>query len=85
LNFLSEKINYYNPLVEELYLGGGNRTYISKDTDYNTKDGYISSTFRRNWGESIITGIFPIRLRKESPSNILMIFPKDRNYQEIRV
>jgi outer membrane receptor for ferrienterochelin and colicins len=85
LNFLSEKINYYNPLVEELYLGGGNRTYISKIPITIQKDGSISSTFRRNWGESIITGIFPIRLRKESPSNILMIFPKDRNYQEIRI
>ncbi|MGN7866130.1 TonB-dependent receptor plug domain-containing protein [Chryseobacterium sp.] len=37
LNFLSEKIHYYNPLVEEQYLGGGNRTYTSKDTDYDTK------------------------------------------------
>ncbi|OCA73194.1 TonB-dependent receptor plug domain-containing protein [Chryseobacterium arthrosphaerae] len=37
LNFLSEKIHYYNPLVEEFYLGGGNRTYTSKDTDYDTK------------------------------------------------
>lgn len=37
LNFLSEKINYYNPLVNELYLGAGNRTYTSDDIDYNTK------------------------------------------------
>ncbi|WP_419868186.1 TonB-dependent receptor plug domain-containing protein [Chryseobacterium sp. CT-SW4] len=37
VNYLTEKVNYYNPLVEELYLGGGNRTYLSKDTDYNTK------------------------------------------------
>lgn len=37
MNFLSEKINYYNPLVNELYLGGGNRTYTAQDIDYNTK------------------------------------------------
>ncbi|WP_265428997.1 TonB-dependent receptor plug domain-containing protein [Chryseobacterium sp. YIM B08800] len=37
LNFLSEKINYYNPLVIEDYLGEGNRTYTSEDIDYNTK------------------------------------------------
>ncbi|GEJ47186.1 TonB-dependent receptor [Chryseobacterium sp. ON_d1] len=37
MNFLSEKINYYNPLVNELYLGGGNRTYTVQDIDYNTK------------------------------------------------
>ncbi|MBB4805075.1 outer membrane receptor for ferrienterochelin and colicins [Chryseobacterium defluvii] len=36
-NFLTEKVNYYNPLVEELYLGGGNRTYIANDRDYSTK------------------------------------------------
>ncbi|PRB01491.1 TonB-dependent receptor [Chryseobacterium sp. MYb7] len=37
MNFLSEKINYYNPLVSELYLGGGNRTYTAQDIDYDTK------------------------------------------------
>ena len=37
LNFLTEQINYYNPLLSEEYLGGGNRTYTSQDTDYNTK------------------------------------------------
>ncbi len=36
VNFLTEKINYYNPLVEELYQGGGNRTYIANDRDYST-------------------------------------------------
>jgi len=34
--FLNEKLNYYNPLVTELYLGGGNRTYIARDRDYLT-------------------------------------------------
>lgn len=37
VNFLTENIINYNALVEELYLGGGNRTYVSKDTKYNTK------------------------------------------------
>lgn len=37
LNYLTEKINYYNPLVVEDYLGGGNRTYTSNDIDYNTE------------------------------------------------
>ncbi|WP_027386376.1 TonB-dependent receptor plug domain-containing protein [Chryseobacterium gregarium] len=37
LNFLTEKINYYNPLISELPLGSGNRTYTANDKDYNTK------------------------------------------------
>lgn len=36
LNFLNEKINYYNPIVNEMYLGGGNRTYTANDKDYHT-------------------------------------------------
>lgn len=34
--FLNEKLNYYNPKVTELYLGEGNRTFISTDRDYKT-------------------------------------------------
>lgn len=34
--YVNEKLNYYNPVLSELYLGGGNRTYISKDRDYMT-------------------------------------------------
>ncbi|ROH98109.1 TonB-dependent receptor plug domain-containing protein [Chryseobacterium daecheongense] len=37
VNFLTEKINVYNPVIEELYVGGGNRTYIANDADYKTK------------------------------------------------
>ncbi|TDX86456.1 TonB-dependent receptor plug domain-containing protein [Epilithonimonas xixisoli] len=37
INFLNEEINYRDYLVEELYLGGGNRTYVAKDADYFTK------------------------------------------------
>lgn len=37
VNYLTEKVNYYNPLVEEMYLGNGNRTYIANDKDYSTK------------------------------------------------
>lgn len=36
LNFLTEEINYYNPLVTDLPLGGGNRTYTANDKDYRT-------------------------------------------------
>ncbi|MFB9119857.1 TonB-dependent receptor plug domain-containing protein [Bergeyella porcorum] len=36
LDFLSEDVNYYNPLVQLLSLGGGNRTYISNDRNYFT-------------------------------------------------
>lgn len=37
LNFLTEKINYYNPIVNEGYLGGGNRTYTANDKDFQTR------------------------------------------------
>ncbi len=37
LNFLTEKINYYNPVIDDEYLGGGNRTYTAKDKDYHTQ------------------------------------------------
>ncbi|MCJ8153814.1 TonB-dependent receptor [Chryseobacterium sp. SSA4.19] len=36
LNFLTEKINYYNPLITTLPLGGLNRTYTADDKDYHT-------------------------------------------------
>lgn len=35
-DYLSEKINYYNPIVETKFLGAGERTFISKDRDYFT-------------------------------------------------
>ena len=35
-DYLSEEINYHNPLVEPKYLGNGERTYIAKDRDYYT-------------------------------------------------
>lgn len=34
--YLNEKLNYYNPILNELYLGEGNRTYIATDRDYLT-------------------------------------------------
>jgi outer membrane receptor for ferrienterochelin and colicins len=34
--FVNEKLNYYNPIVGEMYLGEGNRTYIATDRDYLT-------------------------------------------------
>lgn len=34
--FLSEKLNFYNPIVEEYFLDVENRTYASKDRDYFT-------------------------------------------------
>lgn len=37
VNYLNEEINYRDYLVEELYLGGGNKTYVAKDSDYFTK------------------------------------------------
>ena len=37
LNFLTEKINYYNPIIGDEYLGGGNRTYTAYDKDYHTR------------------------------------------------
>jgi len=34
--YLNEKLNYYNPIITELYLGEGNRTYTATDRDYLT-------------------------------------------------
>lgn len=36
INYLNEEINFYNQNVEELPLGGGNRTYKANDKDYFT-------------------------------------------------
>lgn len=36
VNFLTEKINFYNPVLIELPLGGGERTYTANDKDYRT-------------------------------------------------
>lgn len=35
-DYLSEEINYYNPVVEEKYLGAGERTFIASDRNYFT-------------------------------------------------
>ncbi|NML72321.1 TonB-dependent receptor [Chryseobacterium sp. RP-3-3] len=37
VNFLTETVNFYNPLVTVDILGEGNRTYIANDKDYFTK------------------------------------------------
>ncbi|MCY0977511.1 TonB-dependent receptor [Chryseobacterium wangxinyae] len=37
VNFLNEDVNFYNPVIEDLPLGGGNRTYTSDDRNYFTK------------------------------------------------
>lgn len=34
--YLNEKLNFYNPIVNEFPLGGGNRTYMATDRDYLT-------------------------------------------------
>ncbi|MGE6396719.1 TonB-dependent receptor plug domain-containing protein [Chryseobacterium scophthalmum] len=34
--YLNEKLNFYNPILNELYLGEGNRTYVATDRDYLT-------------------------------------------------
>ncbi|MGA9212005.1 TonB-dependent receptor plug domain-containing protein [Kaistella sp.] len=36
-DYLSEEINYYNPLVQQKYLGAGERTFVANDRDYLTK------------------------------------------------
>ncbi|MCZ2083886.1 MAG: TonB-dependent receptor plug domain-containing protein [Flavobacteriales bacterium] len=36
-DYLSEEINYYNPVVEQKYLGAGERTFVAADRDYLTK------------------------------------------------
>ncbi|MBB6369415.1 TonB-dependent receptor plug domain-containing protein [Chryseobacterium shigense] len=37
VNFLTETVNFYNPLVNVDILGEGNRTYVANDKDYFTK------------------------------------------------
>lgn len=37
VNFLNEDVNFYNPIIEDLPLGGGNRTYTADDRNYFTK------------------------------------------------
>ncbi|WP_144282265.1 TonB-dependent receptor plug domain-containing protein [Chryseobacterium echinoideorum] len=35
-NFLTETVNFYNPVIEDFPLGNGNRTYIGNDRNYFT-------------------------------------------------
>lgn len=37
VNFLTEEVNFYNQVLEDLPLGGGSRTYLANDVDYFTK------------------------------------------------
>lgn len=36
-DYLLEKLNFYNPVVEQKYLGAGERTFIAKDRNYETQ------------------------------------------------
>lgn len=76
LNFLSEKINYYNPLVEELYLGGGNRTYTSKDTDYNTKRWIHQFNIQTKLGRINYNGDFSYQTQERKSQQYTYDVPK---------
>lgn len=56
--FLNEKLNFYNPIVEERYLGEGNRTYTSTDRDYQTTRYVNQLNVQTNLGTINYTGDF---------------------------
>ncbi|MBV8325423.1 TonB-dependent receptor [Chryseobacterium sp.] len=75
LNFLSEKINYYNPLVNELYLGGGNRTYTSQDIDYNTKRWIHQFNIQTKLGRINYNGDFSYQTQERKSQNYIYDVP----------
>ncbi len=58
VNFLTETVNFYNPLVNVDILGGGNRTYIANDKDYFTKRWIHQFNIQTKLGRINYTGDF---------------------------
>lgn len=56
--FVNEKLNFYNPIVSELYLGEGNRTYTSIDRDYLTTKYINQLNIQTKLGNINYTGDF---------------------------
>ncbi|MFZ4927762.1 TonB-dependent receptor plug domain-containing protein [Chryseobacterium sp. Mn2064] len=56
--FVDEKLNLYSPIVGELYLGEGNRTYVSTDRDYLTRRYLNQLNIQTKLGSINYTGDF---------------------------
>ncbi|ROI04602.1 TonB-dependent receptor [Chryseobacterium sp. G0240] len=80
MNFLSEKINYYNPLVSELYLGGGNRTYTAEDIDYDTKRWIHQFNIQTKIGRINYNGDFSYQTQERKSQHYIYDVP---NRQEL--
>ncbi|MCI3936738.1 TonB-dependent receptor [Chryseobacterium aahli] len=75
LNYLTEKINYYNPLVVEDYLGGGNRTYSSNDIDYNTERWIHQFNIQTKLGRINYNGDFSYQTQERKSQDYLYDVP----------
>ncbi len=75
LNFLTEKINYYNPLVVEEYLGAGNRTYTSEDIDYNTQRWIHQFNIQTKLGRINYNGDFSYQTQERKSQDYLYDVP----------
>lgn len=75
LNYLTEKINYYNPLVVEDYLGGGNRTYTSNDIDYNTERWIHQFNIQTKLGRINYNGDFSYQTQERKSQDYLYDVP----------
>lgn len=58
VNFLTETVNFYNPLVNVDILGEGNRTYVANDKDYFTKRWIHQFNIQTQLGRINYTGDF---------------------------
>lgn len=75
LNFLTEKINYYNPLVVEDYLGGGNRTYTTDDIDYHTERWIHQFNIQTKLGRINYNGDFSYQSQERKSQDYLYDVP----------
>ena len=75
LNYLTEKINYYNPLVVEDYLGAGNRTYTSNDIDYNTERWIHQFNIQTKLGRINYNGDFSYQSQERKSQDYLYDVP----------
>ncbi|MCS3868973.1 outer membrane receptor for ferrienterochelin and colicins [Chryseobacterium ginsenosidimutans] len=80
INYLSEEVNFYNPIIEDLPLGGGNRTYISKDKDYFTNRWIHQFNIQTKLGRINYNGDFSYQTQKRELQDYVYDVP---NRQEI--
>jgi outer membrane receptor for ferrienterochelin and colicins len=69
INYLKEDINFYNQNTEDFPLGGGNKTYVSKDNDYFTNRWIHQFNIQTKLGRINYLGDFSYQTQERETQN----------------